>query len=419
MLHRTWPKIAACLIAGLYIAPAANSMQWPHGTAFLRPQPAPAALRADRDPEQAIVSALTAIRQNRLDDADKVVDALLQSMPNYRLAHLLKGDLLMARSQPLADIGAAPVADDKLADLRQEAAVRLLHYSAPPPTDHIPANLLQFGPGQRYAVVIDASRARIFLYRNDGGVPRYVRDFYATIGKLGVDKNRAGDQRTPLGIYFVTGHMAREELDRRYGSLAELYGVGAWPLSYPNDLDRREGRTGSGIWLHGVPYDTYSRAPKASNGCVALTNADMGALGEYLLPGTPVVIAERIEWLDRETWSRRRAGAQAEVEQWRRDWESLDTSRYLAHYASDFRSGNLDLAGWSSQKRSVGAGKQWSQVKLDQLSLFAYPTAQGSLLMADFEQDYRSNNLENRMKKRLYFKREAQDWRIVYEGTAS
>ncbi|WP_269533106.1 murein L,D-transpeptidase family protein [Chitinimonas sp. BJYL2] len=419
-MRRSWLKVCTCLIAGLYLAPAANSMQWQRPGVSDLPALAQAALAtAQSNPEALVVAALNAIRQNRLTDADRMVDALLDAKPNYRLAHLLKGDLLMARAQPLAGIGSAPVRDDKLDDLRAEATVRLARYDAPPPTDQIPANLLQLTPAQKHALVVDASKSRVYLFRNEDGTPRFVRDFYVTIGKLGFDKNREGDQRTPLGVYFVTGHMPREQLDKSYGNRAELYGVGAWPLSYPNDWDKQMGRTGSGIWLHGVPYDTYSRAPKASNGCVALSNTDMAALGAYLTPNTPVIIAPAIQWLNQTEWAARRNQAIAEVEAWRRDWESLNTPRYLQHYASEFRSGNHDLASWKTQKAAVNAGKQWAKIRLDNVNLFAYPTREGDMLMADFAQDYRSSNLDNRTRKRLYFKQERADWKIVFEGSLS
>jgi murein L,D-transpeptidase YafK len=412
-------KLLACLAVALYLAPAANSMQWQRERLDASEQIATATKPAVvAHPEQAIVSALEAIRDNRLDEARRTVEALLAIRPDYRLAHLLKGDLLMARAHPLATIGAAPLADEKLKDLRHEAIARLRRYAVPPPTRLIPANLLQLSAAQLYAVVVDASRSRLFLYRNDQGVPRYLADYYVTIGRLGFGKDREGDQRTPIGVYFTTGHLPRPELDKTYGMNAELYGVGAWPLSYPNEWDRQQGRTGHGIWLHGVPYDTYSRAPNASNGCVALSNPDMLALGRYLLPGTPVVVTPAIEWLDEARWQQRRDAARSALEAWRRDWESLDTQRYLAHYARDFRSGNHDLESWRTQKQAVNANKHWAKVAVSGVSLFAYPTRDGHMLMADFEQDYRSDNLENRMRKRLYFTEEAQGWRIVFEGAA-
>ncbi|MBV8465499.1 MAG: L,D-transpeptidase family protein [Burkholderiales bacterium] len=419
MKARSWLKIATCLIAGLYLAPTVRSMQWPRDAtaSAASPEQAPA-IAAHEHPEELMVSALTAIRQDKLDDANRLIDALLAARPNYRLAHLVKGDLLMARAQPLSTIGSAPVNDEKLSDLRREAEVRLARYASPPPTTQIPANLLQLTAEQHYAVVVDAGRSRVYLYRNDNGTPRYVLDFYATIGRLGFDKTREGDQRTPIGVYFVTGHMPREQLDHTMGASAELFGVGAWPISYPNDWDRQQGRTGSGIWLHGVPYDTYSRAPHASNGCVALTNPDMTALGSYLTPGTPVIITPSVEWLSTEQWQARRDNAQAELEHWRQDWESLNTPRYLDHYGSDFRVGSTDINSWRAQKTAVNAGKTWAKIKLDGVSLFTYPTTSGNMLMANFAQDYESSNLSNKMQKRVFFENRDAAWKIVYEGAA-
>lgn len=291
------------LLCLVYLAPPAISMNDSHVVNQRRTVEVDETLAAMKNskaphpsPEKVIVASLEAIRANRLDEAQALIDGLLREKPNYRLAHLIRGDLLLARARPLQNIGNASDAPvDKLQDLRHEAMVRLANYTNPAPVEMIPASLIQFASGQRFAVVVDASRSRVFLYQNDKGVPRFVKDFYVTIGKLGADKLKEGDQRTPLGVYFVTGMMPRAELDRTYGAQADLYGVGAWPISYPNELDRDQGKTGHGIWLHGSPADTYSRPPLASNGCVVLTNPDMTELSHYLTPGTPVIISQQQE----------------------------------------------------------------------------------------------------------------------------
>lgn len=416
MTVRAWFKLAFCLVTGLTLAPAANSSQWSRNVSPPLPLPAKiVAPLAQVHPEQAIVAALNAVRQNRLPDADKLIDALLAAKPNYRLAHLVKGDLLLAQAQPLASFGNTDAPPEKVNDLRREALVRLQRYAVPPSTDAIPANLLQLTPAQRFAVVVDATNSRLYVYRNDQGVPKYVSDFYVTVGKLGVDKLREGDQRTPLGVYFVTGKMPREQLDKTFGQQADLYGVGAWPLSYPNDWDKKQGRTGHGIWLHGSPADTYSRPPQASNGCVVLTNQDMSTIAEYLLPGTPVVIAPVVSWLTPDVWQSRRAAAKAKLEAWRQDWESLDGSRYFSHYGDTFSVGNLNFSQWKAQKAQINASKRWVKVGVEDVSLFAYPGRDEEMLMADFAQFYRSDNLESRGNKKLFWKNQNGDMKIVYE----
>jgi len=364
------------------------------------------------NPEALLVNILLKIRQNRLDAALQDVDALLHVNPNFRLASLIRGDLLMARAKPLTAFGsAAGGTPEQVADFRDEARVRLQRYLDQPPAGRIPKYLLQMQPEQRHAVVVDTSKSRLYLFENNAGEPRHVADYYITVGKAGAEKLREGDQKTPLGVYFVTANLAVEKL-------SDFYGVGAFPLSYPNEWDKRQGKNGHGIWLHGVPRDTYSRAPKASNGCVVLANPDMAALGKTLQAGlTPVVISERVEWVSVEEWRSQRERFKGEVDAWRRDWESLDNERYLKHYSPAFSANGQDFTTFSTQKRQVHAGKSALRVKLSDISIFQYPGKE-NLMVVTFTQDYHSNNLVNVMRKRQYWQMENGQWRIIYEGSA-
>ena len=176
------------------------------------------------------------------------------------------------------------------------------------------------------------------------------------------------------------------------------------------------GRSGYGIWLHGVPSDTYARAPRASDGCVALANADIAELAKRVQVGvTPVIIADQIEWTTPAARSDERKAFMDQLEAWRRDWESRDAGRYLAHYARDFRSDGMDIAAWSTHKRRVNASKRWIKVSLDNVSVLRNP-GQKALMVVSFDQDYRSSNLEQRTRKRQYWTVEGGRWRIAYEA---
>ncbi len=395
------------------------------------------------DPEARIVRILMQVSAGDLDGAMTAVDTLLADTPNFRLAHLVKGDLLMARAHPLSSFGAiadarqrkprSPKGEFLLAradaamtleslpsvtspavhDLEEEARARLRRY-----TDELeqarqmPRYLMQLAPHQAHAVVVDTKRSRLLLYANAEGTPKLIRDYYITIGKNGPIKNREGDQRTPVGVYEITDDLAP-------GRLTDFYGSGAFPINYPNAWDQRAKRSGSGIWLHGVPSDTYSRPPRASNGCVVLANSDLDALRPYLRPGvTPVVIAEDLEWANPEDLAQARAELQSAVEQWRRDWESRDLESYARHYHQTFRGEGRSLDGWLAQRRSSNASKSWVTVRLDNVSILGYPGNE-QLAVVSFEQDYRSNNFEIAARKRQYWLREEGLWRIVYEGLDS
>ena len=404
--HPWLPLIAAAAFASLLGDASAMGRRQPVS------KPAAAVSEAQIEPEVMLVKTLIEIRNNRLEPALAEVEKVIQHYPNFRLAHLIKGDLLLARSRPLRELGAAPNAPrEQLEDLRDEARVRLARHQFERPADRVPRYLLQLNTEQKHVLIVDTRKSTLYVFENNNGVPRYVADYYVTSGKNGADKMRKGDKKTPLGVYHVTDNLPREKL-------AALYGVGAFPISYPNELDRREGRNGNGIWLHGVPLDTYSRPPRASDGCVVLTNQNLEALGKNLRIGvTPVIIADGIDWIKPEVLDEMRKTLLASVENWRRDWESRDTDTYLRHYAPGFSSGGQDLAAWSQQKRQVNAAKTYVKVKLDHVSAFLYP-GRDDLAVVSFDQDYASSNLANQMKKRQYWIHDKSGWRILYEGGA-
>lgn len=367
---------------------------------------------SDAGPDASLQYVFAEIEANRLDSALDRTETLLRAYPNFRLAHLIKGDLLLARAKPIATFGNTPGSSERVRELRDEAIARLRAYrERPAATSDIPRYLLQMGPEQRYAVVVDTKRARLYVYANDAGKPRFVADYYISHGKGGTDKKVEGDNKTPLGVYQVTSFIAQAKLP-------DLYGSGAFPINYPNEWDRRLGRTGHGIWLHGTPSDTYARPPLSSEGCVTLANQDFLQLSNFVEPGlTPVIISNEIEWLSLDDWQAERKGLQEAIERWRRDWESVDVSRYLAHYSKDFRSDQLDYTGWVAQKRRVNANRQWIKVGLDKLSMLRNP-GRDDMVVVTFEQNYRSDGISDRVRKRQYWLKEGGRWRIVYEGKA-
>ncbi len=371
---------------------------------------------AQRDVDAALNRIFTAIDKNQWREAEAEVDTLLRQLPKFRLAHLIKGDLLIARSRPMNAIGEASKAPpDKLNDLREEALVRLNGYRAQQSPAHvaqIPRYLLEMPKSQQFAIVVDTDKSRLYLYENkDGKTPQLVRDFYVTQGKLGADKYKEGDKRTPLGVYFVTSFIPDAKLP-------DLYGSGAYPISYPNELDVRQGRTGYGIWLHGVPTDTYSRAPKASDGCVALSNEDFESLEKIVQIGTtPVIISSSIEWVSPKDVQQERQVFQQKINEWKEDWESLDAERFLKNYSKTFANSEQSYAQFAEQKRKVAGNKEWIKVNLSEVSVFRNPGKDG-LMVVTFSQDYQSNGLTNQMKKRQYWQQENGDWKIIYEGAA-
>lgn len=367
---------------------------------------------SDSGPEPQLNRIFSAIEQNQLDQALQLTDVLLRQYPNFRLGHLIRGDLLLARAKAISTFGAGGTgASDKVADLREEAIVRLKGYRSKPPANYVPRYLLQMKPDQKHAIVVDTQKSRLYVYANNQGKPQFVADYYISQGKLGANKINEGDKRTPIGVYHVTSSLPRDKLP-------DLYGSGAFPINYPNEWDKQQGRKGHGIWLHGTPSDTFSRPPKASDGCVVLANRDLDAIAKNLQIGlTPVIISNSVEWLSLDDWNRERNELNKTIQAWRTDWESRDTERFLQHYSRKFSAGGQNYDQFAVQKRQVNASKQWIKISVENLSVFRNPGKE-ELIVVTFDQKYRSNNLENTMKKRQYWKREDGKWKIIYEGTA-
>lgn len=265
----------------------------------------------------------------------------------------------------------------------------------------LPAEILRLSPSQRYALLADASKARIYVLENQNGEPHLIRDFYLTIGKNGVGKKVEGDKRTPLGVYTFASALPRSRL-------TPFYGAGAFPLDYPNAWDKAQGKTGHGIWLHGVPPNVYSRPPKDSDGCLVVTNPDWHKLARYIQPdNTPIVITRRVEWLDRAAWLTKRQALFDTIANWKFDGAKPDDQAYFSHHSRDY----LDNPGQSrhaSRERDIAHNERIA-LDLTEMSLFEYgkdPTA-----VLDFTQSHGGDVTP----KQMYMKREDGKWRIVLE----
>ena len=360
--------------------------------------------------ENLLAKSLLEITQGKNDQALNTVDELIKTIPNFKLAYLVRGDLLMAQAQQLQGFGGSDSNQtEAIKDLQDEARVRIEHYLSKQNTESVPNLLLAPNDNQRHVIVIDTDKSRLYLYKNNGNSLSYVKDYYVSIGKNGVDKKTEGDKRTPIGVYF-----AKAKLNQ---PLADMYGDGAYPLNYPNELDQRHNRSGSGIWLHGTPSDTYSRPPRSSDGCLVLNNQDLKSLAPILQTGkTPIIIANNLSWSAKGSGDTEKQSLQAAMGNWLNDWRSQDTDQYLSHYSSAFNNNGINYQQWSAHKYRVQANKPEISITLSNVSIFAYPDSKQKLVVVDFTQDFKSPHLNNKMQKRQYWLLEDGQWKIISEG---
>ena len=374
----------------------------------------PAAEPPGNQYEQSLLETIKEIQSLNHEQALTSTRELIRQYPHSRLGHMLYADLLLAKAEPLTEIGSGIETDSAIQDFRYEIQQRWQHESNRDPANLYPDNILFLAENQPYVILVDQHSSRVYVYRNEGGDLQLETDYFITIGLKGYGKEKRGDQKTPIGIYHVTRYIDGKELP-------DLYGEGAFPINYPNTWDLRQQRTGGGIWLHGTPSYTYNRSPWASDGCIVVSNPDFLHIGNYINPGihTPVIIAEKVAWLSREQWQQKRQQVMQLLSRWILDWESLDHARYSSHYSrSELNAYGRDFKAWDGHKRWVDRDKTWVEVEYSRLSIFNYPGEQDLMLM-QFEQSYRSNNISVDSPKELYWRKAENDWQIVYEGQRS
>lgn len=372
-----------------------------------------AAVDTSKNPEARLLDIYRLIGAGNTRDALKQAQALVADVPNFQLAQLVYADLLSAQTAPLRSFGAAPASltsfapPDRIAQLREEATQRLQALQERPPAGTIPSQFVELPASTAHAIAVDASRSRLYLFANTPQGLRLLADHYVSIGRLGVPKAAAGDQRTPVGVYFITSRLGDKQV-------ADFYGTGALPLNYPNEYDKRMGRTGSGIWLHGVPRSNYARSPHSTDGCVVLSNPDLQSLLQQVEPrSTPVVIAQHLEWIRPSDTAAARARVHNLIEGWRVARSSGDLQRALAFYSSQFQPGTPDLAKWRRGIEHDLQALKGRRTEIKDLSVLTWHD-KSEIMVVTFGEvlaGQRSGPI-----RRQYWGLENGLWKIFYEG---
>lgn len=254
-------------------------------------------------------------------------------------------------------------------------------------------------------VVVEKGSHQVYLVRAEGDEPKVVEHFDSVLlGENRGDKVVEGDKRTPEGVYYIQNFIPQREL-------ARLYGTGAFPLNYPNIVDRIQDKTGYGIWLHG--RDESDEDKTSTEGCVAFDNRSLNQLKGMLGVGTPVLITQNAHFLDPETYSEHRQDLMTTLEDFLDAWEGSDYQAFARYIHPDFQ----NTAG--ENRREFLAGKRrlmevypQREVDADHVRILR---ENGQRVVYDFEQFYCAPNITAFGRKRLYFKREDDRMRVLAE----
>ena len=363
--------------------------------------------------EARLIEVYTLIGRGLNRDALAKAQKLVDDLPNFQLAQLVYGDLLAARIRPVKAVGDVPddiarSAGNALVELRDESARRIRALKERPVPGTIPSQFLALSHKTRHAIAVDASRSRLYLFENSPTGLVLVADYYISVGKAGTSKSSEGDQRTPLGVYYITSN-----LDKK--SLKEFYGSGALPINYPNILDAKRGKTGGGIWLHGTPPNQFSRPPLATDGCVVMANPDLEQIIHTVeVRSTPVVIATQLQWVEPRNIRAEGKPFEEALHAWRNAKTAGNVDQILSFYTEDFTSNGKSLAQWMPVLKTELSKVQGRTIELKDVSYLRWTDSADTMVVTFGEV---AEGTKTGLTKRQYWMRQGNQWKIFFEGT--
>ena len=370
--------------------------------------------REDREgqAEAQLIDIYKLIGQAKTRQALPLAERLVREHPNFQLAQLVYGDLLTAQLGPVRAIGnvsdtTAKAAAQPLAELRRESQLRLQALRERPASGLLPTQLISLSAQNKHAIAIDTSRSRLYLFENSATGLKLLADYYISVGKSRIEKTIEGDLRTPLGVYFVTSN-----LDPK--SLKDFYGSGALPIKYPNQLDIKRGKIGSGTWLHGTPRTQFSRAPLVTYDCVVLANPDLERiLGTVHIRTTPVVIAHSLKWVAPQTIKADTKPFEDAFKAWQNAKSSGDITRLMSWHTPDFSSNGKTLAQWTPALQAEIKKLDGRNKELKDVSYMRWTDTHDTMVVTFSEL---AQGARKGQTKRQYRMRQGSEWKIFFEG---
>ena len=278
--------------------------------------------------------------------------------------------------------------------------------------DESPFPLVLADAGE-YLLIVEKDAKTLHLFRSTDARFAHIKSYPCIVGANGLDKKKAGDLATPVGNYFFLRYIPGR-------SLPEKYGPGAFVLNYPNFLDRRDRKDGTGIWLHGhTPGKNIGQQElENTQGCIVVANDALNELtGMLKANGTPIVVVNRLQPI--KTVRQRQTSEELNrfMKSWSSAWESANIRKFMGHYAQEFINGDgMNYQAFKRQKEKVNSGKKFIRVKVENPAILLPQDRGGQVAIVRFTQKYRSNNYQNDSKKLFYLKKGQAGWQIIGES---
>lgn len=235
---------------------------------------------------------------------------------------------------------------------------------------------------------------RVYSYE-DGKIRKDFEQKEIITGLMG-DKKIEGDLKTPVGFY---------ELGRKFNPGDPYYGPFAFATTYPNLLDKVQGKTGGGIWIHGYPLDGSRLDEFKTRGCIALFNNNLEKFAQVVQDKKVFVMTEEKEKIRAK--KDQIASLLADLFTWKLAWTNSDTNTYLSFYdEQEFkRFDKMKFEQLASMKKSIFSRKEDKKIKFSDINISPYPNLENeTMYRISFYEDYYTKNYQFRGDKILYVK---------------
>ena len=211
------------------------------------------------------------------------------------------------------------------------------------------------------------------------------------VGKANGDKKVEGDLKTPLGAYDIT---------KRITKIDQFYGPLALTTNYPNIYDKSQGKTGHGIWIHGLPLN--QERDDYTQGCIALDNTKITNLDKTInIENSVLVISEnKLESVSKDDMST----VLSDIYKWRDSWKDSDITSYLSFYAKEFKKSNgQSFTEFSKYKKRIFRKEEKKTIEFYNINIIPYPNdLNKKLFKVVMDERYKTNNYKFNGKKELY-----------------
>ncbi|PAF52873.1 L,D-transpeptidase family protein [Helicobacter sp. 13S00477-4] len=248
-----------------------------------------------------------------------------------------------------------------------------------------------------FLFVSDKTIPDLSLYEIQNGHLKKINQSNALVGSGKGDKKIEGDLTTPIGVYDITARLT---------GLNQYYGPMAYATSYPNIYDRVRKRTGSGIWIHGLPLNG-NREELNTKGCIAIENQLLSQYDKIIAQKNILLISFENNF--KPSTKEELATILSDLYLWRDAWIKNDLNTYLSFYNNDFiRFDGMKFNSFKDYKKRVFDKKEEKTILFSDIDITPYPNNEGkNLFRIVFSQNYSAfkNNRStytSKSKKELY-----------------